>query len=186
MTMKDTLPAISLTEMVGGSKVKMQYYGPNSLNEDGTFMPFSEQMAIISHYLHNEGTPYGNTYEKKALALMEDIYKAKSTSKSGMAADFNEAQQYSLFNDLYKVPFRPHREPKFTFIDLFAGIGGFRMAMQNLGGKCVFSSEWDAQAQRTYLLNYGEVPFGDITKEETKSSNTKRLTAVTEDLQATS
>ncbi len=169
MTMKDTLPAISLTEMVGGSKVKMQYYGPNSLNEDGTFMPFSEQMAIISHYLHNEGTPYGNTYEKKALGLMEDIYKAKSTSNSGMAADFNEAQQYSLFNDLYKVPFRPHREPKFTFIDLFAGIGGFRMAMQNLGGKCVFSSEWDAQAQKTYLLNYGEVPFGDITKEETKS-----------------
>ena len=169
MTMKDTLPVISLTEMVGGGKVKMQYYGPNSLNEDGTFMPFSEQMAIISHYLHNEGTPYGNTYAKKALGLMEDIYKAKSTSKSGMAADFNEAQQYSLFNDLYKVPFRPHIEPKFTFIDLFAGIGGFRMAMQNLGGKCVFSSEWDAQAQKTYLLNYGEVPFGDITKEETKS-----------------
>ena len=43
------------------------------------------------------------------------------------------------------------------------------MAMQQLGGKCVFSSEWDAQAQRTYLLNYGEVPFGDITSEETKS-----------------
>ena len=41
--------------------------------------------------------------------------------------------------------------------------------MQQLGGKCVFSSEWDAQAQRTYLLNYGEVPFGDITSEETKS-----------------
>ena len=169
MTMKDTLPAISLTEMVGGSKVKMQYYGPNSLNEDGTFMPFSEQMAIISHYLHNEGTPYGNTYEKKALGLMEDIYYARSKSEGGKVADFNEAQQYSLFNDLYKVPFRPHRDPKFTFIDLFAGIGGFRMAMQNLGGKCVFSSEWDAQAQKTYLLNYGEVPFGDITKEETKS-----------------
>ena len=155
--------------MVGGSKAKMQYYGPNSLNEDGTFMPFSEQMAIISHYLHNEGTPYGNTYEKKALGLMEDIYYARSKSEGGKVADFNEAQQYSLFNDLYKVPFRPHREPKFTFIDLFAGIGGFRMAMQNLGGKCVFSSEWDAQAQKTYLLNYGEVPFGDITKEETKS-----------------
>ena len=56
-----------------------------------------------------------------------------------------------------------------TFIDLFAGIGGFRMAMQNLGGKCIFSSEWDTQAQKTYLLNYGEVPFGDITKETTKA-----------------
>lgn len=67
------------------------------------------------------------------------------------------------------VPFLPIEKPQFTFIDLFAGIGGFRMAMQNLGGKCVFSSEWDAQAQKTYLLNYGEVPFGDITKESTKS-----------------
>lgn len=66
------------------------------------------------------------------------------------------------------MPFLPVDKPKFTFIDLFAGIGGFRMAMQNLGGRCVFSSEWDEQAQRTYMLNYGEVPFGDITKEETK------------------
>lgn len=43
------------------------------------------------------------------------------------------------------------------------------MALQNLGGECVFSSEWDEQAQRTYYANYGEVPFGDITKESTKS-----------------
>ncbi|KGN72045.1 DNA methyltransferase [Porphyromonas gulae] len=77
--------------------------------------------------------------------------------------------EYSLFSDLFSVPFLPIENPKFTFIDLFAGIGGFRMAMQNLGGKCVFSSEWDAQARKTYLLNYGEVPFGDITKEATKS-----------------
>ena len=58
---------------------------------------------------------------------------------------------------------------KSLYSQIFAGIGGFRMAMQNLGGKCVFSSEWDAQAQKTYLLNYGEIPFGDITKESVKS-----------------
>ena len=57
---------------------------------------------------------------------------------------------------------------KLKFIDLFAGIGGFRLAMQNLGGKCVFTSEWDLNAQKTYKANFGEVPFGDITKEETK------------------
>ena len=57
---------------------------------------------------------------------------------------------------------------KFTFIDLFSGIGGFRLAMQNLGGKCVFTSEWDKDAKRTYKANFGERPFGDITKEETK------------------
>ena len=76
----------------------------------------------------------------------------------------------SLFgNAALSVPFPPPSHPRFKFIDLFAGIGGFRMAMQNLGGECVFSSEWDAQAQRTYYANYGEMPYGDITSEETKS-----------------
>lgn len=59
--------------------------------------------------------------------------------------------------------------PSFSFIDLFAGIGGFRLAMQDLGGKCVFTSEWDKQAQKTYAANFGEVPYGDITLEETKA-----------------
>lgn len=68
-----------------------------------------------------------------------------------------------------EVPFPPPRNPKFTFIDLFAGIGGFRLAMQSCGGLCVFSSEWDMFAQKTYEANYGEVPYGDITKEETKA-----------------
>ena len=54
--------------------------------------------------------------------------------------------------------------PKFTFVDLFAGIGGFRIAAESLGGKCVFSSEWDKQSQATYWVNFGEIPQGDITK----------------------
>ena len=69
----------------------------------------------------------------------------------------------------WDIPFPPVENPKFKFIDLFAGIGGFRLALQNLGGKCVFSSEWDPQAKKTYQANFGELPFGDITKEETKS-----------------
>nr|DAS16084.1 MAG TPA: Cytosine specific methyltransferase [Caudoviricetes sp.] len=64
----------------------------------------------------------------------------------------------------YDVPFPPPATPKFKFIDLFAGIGGFRMAFQNLGGHCVFSSEWNDYAKKTYEANFGEVPFGDITK----------------------
>lgn len=51
---------------------------------------------------------------------------------------------------------------KFTFIDLFAGIGGFRLALQNLGGKCEFSSEIDENARKTYFANFGEIPAGDI------------------------
>lgn len=50
------------------------------------------------------------------------------------------------------------------FIDLFAGIGGLRSAFESLNGTCVFSSEWDKFAQITYEANYGEKPFGDITK----------------------
>ncbi|MEJ7611818.1 MAG: DNA cytosine methyltransferase [Ferruginibacter sp.] len=61
-------------------------------------------------------------------------------------------------------PFHPVVKPVFTFIDLFAGIGGFRLAMQQLGGKCVFTGEWDKAAQQTYSKNFGDVPHGDITK----------------------
>ena len=68
------------------------------------------------------------------------------------------------------VPFPPPEHPKFTFIDLFAGVGGFRLAMQAYGGKCVFSSEWDVAAQDTYYRNYGEQPYGDITKDSTKAA----------------
>ena len=59
-------------------------------------------------------------------------------------------------------------KPKFTFADLFAGIGGFHMAFQNLGGKCVFSSEWDKYCQITYEENYGEKPVGDIREVDEK------------------
>ncbi|TAK11299.1 MAG: DNA (cytosine-5-)-methyltransferase [Anaerolineae bacterium] len=52
----------------------------------------------------------------------------------------------------------------FKFIDLFAGIGGFHIALRNLGGKCVFSSEWDKYSQKTYRAWFGETPHGDITK----------------------
>ncbi len=63
----------------------------------------------------------------------------------------------------WDVPFPPPSEPKFAFVDLFAGIGGMRMAFQNADGKCVFSSEWNRFAKQTYEANFGEVPFGDIT-----------------------
>lgn len=56
----------------------------------------------------------------------------------------------------------------FTFIDLFAGIGGTRLGFEGVGGKCVFTSEWDQFAQKTYFANFGETPFGDITKLKTR------------------
>ncbi|TOI57135.1 DNA (cytosine-5-)-methyltransferase, partial [Vibrio parahaemolyticus] len=67
---------------------------------------------------------------------------------------------------LENAPFRhnPEEQSRFKFIDLFAGIGGIRLPFQRLGGECVFTSEWDKFAQKTYLANYGEMPNGDITK----------------------
>ncbi len=67
------------------------------------------------------------------------------------------------------IPFSQKNETTFTFIDLFAGIGGFRLAMQDIGGKCVYSSEWDEDAKKTYYHNFGEIPLGDITKQEVKN-----------------
>lgn len=64
-----------------------------------------------------------------------------------------------------KAPFKSNlKNSKFKFIDLFAGVGGIRLPFQELGGECVFSSEWDKFSQRTYAVNFGHLPQGDITK----------------------
>jgi len=123
----------------------------------------NDDSAIITHFFQNVNTKYALPFEKDALDL---LYGKEEVEQAGTVNEQNP--QYNLFPDLFSVPFPAPEKPKFTFIDLFAGIGGFRIAMQNLGGKCVYSSEWDSQAQKTYLANYGEVPFGDITKETTK------------------
>lgn len=72
----------------------------------------------------------------------------------------------SLFHEelTFDIPFPPTQNPQFSFIDLFAGIGGFRIPLQWEGGKCIFSSEFNPWAQKVYERNYGEFPFGDITK----------------------
>ncbi len=63
------------------------------------------------------------------------------------------------------IPFKnSSSKADFTFIDLFAGIGGIRIPFQNLGGECLFSSEWDKFSIKTYAANFGELPKGDISK----------------------
>ena len=70
------------------------------------------------------------------------------------------------FAENIPFPAVPAEKSDFRFIDLFAGIGGIRIPFQELNGSCVFSSEWDAHAQKTYRVNYGETPAGDIKKIE--------------------
>ncbi len=124
--------------------------------------------AILTHYLHNSKNGVSKSYKKGAIQFTKEILKYKYPDKEVSMEMAEEALQYGLF-DTFQIPFPPIDNPRFKFIDLFAGIGGFRLALQNLGGKCVFTSEWDKNAKKTYKANFGETPFGDITKEETKS-----------------
>ena len=78
-----------------------------------------------------------------------------------------------------RIPFPKKSKTSFKFIDLFAGIGGFRIALQNLGGECVFSSEWDKYSQITYKENFGDIPHGDITLETNKSKIPKHFDLLT-------
>ena len=124
--------------------------------------------AVITHYLHNSKNGVSQFYKKDAVQFTKQILCEKYPEERVTNLAAEEALQYGIF-DTYSVPFPPVENPKFKFIDLFAGIGGFRLALQNLEGKCVFTSEWDKEAKRTYKANFGERPFGDITKEEIKS-----------------
>jgi DNA (cytosine-5)-methyltransferase 1 len=58
---------------------------------------------------------------------------------------------------------------KFSFIDLFASIGGMRIAFESAGGRCVYTNEWNKFSQKTYFDNFGDMPDGDITKVDANS-----------------
>ena len=145
----------------------LKIYGPTS---------YETQVAILSHYLHTLDGKHDIASGEKHYEILGAIrdfieYKHQQDKKNPLWKDVNDEVvtmaaesplECDLFSDFFNVPFPAPEPPKFTFIDLFAGIGGFRIAMQELGGKCVYSSEFDAQAQRTYFANYGEMPFGGI------------------------
>ena len=156
---------------------------PEEITEEGLKIygetSYENQMAVLSQFLHN-GEVDGNDIDAKArreeilLAIHEFLNRKKAIDD---IEDINEEYafrvaesplDYPLFADFFNVPFPDPSPANFTFIDLFAGMGGFRLAMQAQGGKCVFSSEWNKYAQKTYFANFGEIPFGDITKESTK------------------
>lgn len=108
------------------------------------FGPDNYRAAVISHYLRTKNRKIKNVAIGYATDLLKGYLNGELNSKVA-----EEALQYLIrFED--DVLFPKPANPKFTFIDLFAGIGGFRIAMQRLQGECVFSSEWDKMAQRTY------------------------------------
>lgn len=114
------------------------------------------QQAFTTHYLHNMDNGVAHYFEEPAVEYLSKFVE-KCPPLNQKKIDFK-----------WDIPFPTPKKPKFTFIDLFAGIGGIRLAYQKVGGKCVFSSEYNKFAKVTYEINFGEVPFGDITKIDEK------------------
>lgn len=176
--MVNTDKEFSLFDFCKKKADKLQVFGKDSLDEEGNLIPFIDQAALVTHYLQLKDTKIPLTYADRAEGILRLWYEFVASDKKGTSntketsntklTDFDVSMQSYLFPDLFRAPFQASKNTKFTFIDLFAGIGGFRLAMQAQGGRCVFSSEWNEYSRKTYYVNYGEVPFGDITKESTK------------------
>jgi len=148
---------------------KVKIYGETS---------YENHLAILSQFLHNrENTPNDKEWCKEVVESIHDFLQSKKSTHDIEDYELTEdiinkvaesPMQLRLFDDFFSVPFPNPKNGKRTLIDLFAGIGGIRLPFNELGYKCVFSSEWDKYAQQTYFANFGEMPFGDITKESTK------------------
>lgn len=116
----------------------------------------NNDLANLTHFFQNHENGVSQYYKPIASSLLIDLHKKLNIVEE-------PSFQYYL-PIIWDIPFPAPTKPKFKFIDLFAGIGGIRLAFQNIGGKCVFTSEWDTYSKKTYDANFGEVPFGDITK----------------------
>ena len=161
----------TISDIILDKSIKETPFPKTAKDSDGNQITLSEQMAYLTHFVQNHKISHKLSYSQKALEIIEEVSEYLNATDEGNdvvsepAVDYS----YSLFSDIVHPRFPSAANPKFTFIDLFAGIGGFRIALQSLGGKCVFSSEWDANAQKTYFYNFGEIPYGDITKESIKN-----------------
>lgn len=144
--------------------ISMAFYGETS---------YENQMAVLSHFLHNHQKKLTIEEQTEIISAIRD-YLERNEYHQGLNLDnmtddevlevAEDPAQYTLFSDFFNVPFPAPENPQFTFIDLFAGIGGIRIPFDEMGYQCVFSSEWDAKACKTYFANFGTIPFGDITK----------------------
>ena len=167
---KYSLPKVvdsySVVEICKMKNLQVRPYALSDIPLEGAHKSFKDELATVSHFLHNKRLGINVNFASEASLLMQEL-SAELLARQGMLGEPRMAEP-DMFADFFNVPFLPKQGADFTFIDLFAGIGGFRLAMQAVGGKCIFSSEFNEPAQKTYFANYGDMPFGDITLEETK------------------
>jgi len=106
------------------------------------------------------------------IKLDEEIHRKLSKQAKELNYSIQEFAEKALsfaanepFQALYSFKYtEKNTNPLFTFVDLFSGIGGIRLALEEQNGRCVFSSEWDKWCQKTYFANFGEIPVGDINE----------------------
>ncbi len=164
-----TVDRLSKEEIFSGKIIGSYRQWLKSHNQETKGYDYRADMAVITHYLQNIDYPEGDLYRDEALPLMKKYYCATHP-----AFDENDEpsleQMKELFAEIYETPvFMQHRgNNAFSFVDLFAGIGGFRIALEQLGGRCVYASEFDSSAQKSYGWNHGVMPFGDITIQKNK------------------
>lgn len=101
--------------------------------------------------------------------LDDAVYEGISKYNDGTNISMQDAVSTALMQFLTREARDVQSEADFTFIDLFAGIGGMRLAYEQAGGRCVYSNEWNKYSQQTYFANFREQPYGDITKVDENS-----------------
>lgn len=161
----------------------MSKNGPNRF-VDSAFLSVSEELAGIINQQSFSIVPEGSSplavatqwincvcedslsfFGLDTLGKTRIIKFLKQATKTKSIDDMKEIiSKISPRRSSFDVPFYYHGKSSFSFIDLFAGIGGIRIGATEAGGCCVFSSEFEPHAQETYFANFHEYPFGDITK----------------------
>jgi len=147
---------------------ELPIYRPDKMKFEINKVELSSFEAVITHYLNNNQIS-DLEYSKEGIFDVINNYIKDYPSNEYKVNNVSKIALQQLLFDFKNVPFPSPENYAFTFIDLFAGVGGFRLGLQNIGGKCLFSSEWNTDAQKTYKSNFGDVPFGDITKQEIKN-----------------
>lgn len=145
-------------------KEALRHIVERCIAEDDPMLANTNLLAIITHWLQSqEGVPiYGTNSHGNIWAQLLAAYRKCGDAALPEILHYPRKRKVGRVAIDFGVPYPPPVRPLFKFIDIYAGIGGFRIALQKLGGKCEFSSEWDRSAKETYYRNFGEIPFGDI------------------------